>query len=68
MPAPEIVRQLVQRFEEHKDAYRSSDYKEAQLRQEFLNPFFEALGWMSAASTAQPFSITIKNSNRSLRK
>ena len=45
MPAPEIIRQLVQRFEEHKDAYRSSRYNEAQLRQEFLNPFFEALGW-----------------------
>jgi len=45
MPAPEIIHQLVQRFAEHKDAYRSPAYNEAQLRQEFLNPFFEALGW-----------------------
>ena len=45
MPAPDIVHQLVQRFEEHEDAYHSPAYNEAQLRQEFLNPFFEALGW-----------------------
>ena len=45
MPVPDIVRQLVQRFEEHQDAYHSPSYNEAQLRQEFLNPFFEAMGW-----------------------
>jgi hypothetical protein len=45
MPAPEVVRQLVERFEEQKRAYLSPAYNEAQLRQEFLNPFFEALGW-----------------------
>ncbi|NTW12380.1 MAG: restriction endonuclease subunit M, partial [Anaerolineales bacterium] len=45
MPAPEIVRQLVQRFEEHLEAYRSGKYNETQLRREFLDPFFEALGW-----------------------
>ncbi len=45
MAVPEVVRQLVQRFEEHKVAYHSPSYNEAQLRQEFLNPFFEALGW-----------------------
>jgi hypothetical protein len=45
MPAPETIRELVQRFEYNKDTYRSLSYKEAQLRQEFLDPFFEALGW-----------------------
>lgn len=45
MPAPEVVRQLVQRFEEHLEAYRSGKYNETQLRREFLDPFFEALGW-----------------------
>ncbi len=39
------VRLLVQRFEEHKAAYKSGDYNEAQARLEFINPFFEALGW-----------------------
>jgi hypothetical protein len=45
MPAPETIRQLVQRFEEHREAYRLSKYNETQLRREFLDPFFEALGW-----------------------
>jgi hypothetical protein len=45
MPAPEIVRQLVQRFEENLDSYRSGRYNETQLRREFLDPLFEALGW-----------------------
>ena len=45
MPAPDSIRQLVQRFEEHREAYRSGRYDEAQLRREFLDPFFEALCW-----------------------
>jgi len=45
MPAPEIVQQLVKRFEENLDSYRSSKYNETQLRREFLDPLFEALGW-----------------------
>jgi type I restriction-modification system DNA methylase subunit len=45
MPAPETIRQLVQRFDQHRDAYRLGKYNETQLRREFLDPFFEALGW-----------------------
>ena len=45
MPAPNIIHQLVERFEEHREAYRLSKYNEAQLRREFLDPFLEALGW-----------------------
>jgi len=45
MPAPEIIHQLVAKFEENRDAYRSGKYNEAQLRMEFLDKFFEALGW-----------------------
>ena len=45
MPAPEIINQLVQKFTENRDSYRSGKYNEARLRQEFLDPFFEALGW-----------------------
>ena len=45
MPAPEIIHQLVARFEENREAYHSGKYNEAQLRQEFLDKFFEALGW-----------------------
>ncbi len=45
MAAPDSIQQLVKRFEEHRLSYLSGKYNEAQLRQEFLNPFFEALGW-----------------------
>lgn len=36
---------LLSRFQDNRDSYIASGYNEAQLRQEFLNPFFEALGW-----------------------
>ena len=45
MPAPQAIAQLVERFASNLDAYRSGAYKESQLRQEFINPFFKALGW-----------------------
>ena len=45
MPAPEIIHKLVAKFEENREGYRSGKYNEARLRQEFLDPFFEALGW-----------------------
>jgi hypothetical protein len=37
MAAPEIIRQLLQRFEENCLSYRSGNYNEARLRLEFLN-------------------------------
>ena len=40
-----MVTELVEKFEAQKEAYRSPQYNEAQTRQEFLNPLFEALGW-----------------------
>lgn len=42
---PQIVHDLVAKFDEHREAYRSVDYSEAQLRQDFLDLFFGALGW-----------------------
>lgn len=45
MTVPEVINQLISRFEDNLEAYRSGDYNEAQLRSEFLDPFFEALGW-----------------------
>jgi hypothetical protein len=45
MTAPEIIKQLVERFEQYREAYRAGKYNETQLRNEFLNPFLEALGW-----------------------
>jgi type I restriction-modification system DNA methylase subunit len=39
------VRLLVRRFEEQEAAYRASGYNETQVRREFIDPFFCALGW-----------------------
>jgi hypothetical protein len=41
---PDVVRELIDRFSEHEAEYRSS-YSEAQVRQDFLDPLFEALTW-----------------------
>jgi hypothetical protein len=41
---PEVLA-LVERFDQNLESYRSGKYNETQLRQEFLNPLFEALGW-----------------------
>ena len=45
MPVPPVVRELVQRFEDNRAAYRSGAYNETQVRREFIDPLFEALGW-----------------------
>ena len=42
---PQATLDLVARFERQLDAYRSGQYNETQLRREFLDPFFDALGW-----------------------
>jgi len=41
----EQISDLVERFERNVEAYRSPAYNETQLRIEFIDPFFEALGW-----------------------
>jgi len=45
MSVPKEVKRLVERFERNRDAYRSSEYNEAQARLEFIDPLFKALGW-----------------------
>ena len=44
-PPPDAVKRLVDRFDQDRKVFQSGDYKEEQLRLEFLNPFFTALGW-----------------------
>ncbi len=43
-PPPQVLN-LIQRFEQNRDAYHSPQYNETQVRREFLDPFFKALGW-----------------------
>ncbi len=46
MPAPPILRELVEHFERNRESYQAaSSYNETQLRREFLDPLFKALGW-----------------------
>lgn len=45
MPAPVPILSLIERFEFHRQAYILGNYNETQLRREFVDKFFSALGW-----------------------
>lgn len=45
MSIPSQVIELVERFERNLEAYKSGQYNETQVRREFIDPFFMALGW-----------------------
>ena len=45
MAAPQIILELIDRFDRNIEAYESGKYNETQVRREFIDPFFEALGW-----------------------
>ncbi len=40
-----MVGLVVQKAGRRLSAYKNADYKEARVRVEFIDPFFEALGW-----------------------
>ena len=44
-PAPDAVKRLVDRFDQDRKVFLSGDYKEEQLRGDFLDLLFESLGW-----------------------
>ena len=39
------IADLVQGFRKHVKAYKSKETKEADIRQQFIDPFWRALGW-----------------------
>jgi len=43
--APDALLDLVDRFHHNADRYRRPEYNETQVRREFIDPFFELLGW-----------------------
>jgi type I restriction-modification system DNA methylase subunit len=45
LAAPKEIVDLVERFESNLASYKSGHYNETQVRREFLDPFFKALGW-----------------------
>lgn len=42
---PDSILERIETFRRNFDSYISSGYKETELRREFLDPFFESLGW-----------------------
>jgi len=59
--SPDTILKLVENFEQNLDSFKSQGYNEAQVRQQFINPFFEALGWdmQNKAGTALAYSDVI---------
>jgi hypothetical protein len=45
MELPNEINDLIERFDRNRESYLSGQYNETQLRREFLDPFFTALGW-----------------------
>ena len=45
MAAPQNVLKLIETFNRNRDVYTSPAYNETQLRREFIDPYFTALGW-----------------------
>ena len=45
MPVPQEILKLVERFDSQCEAYQSGKYNEAQIRAEFIDPFFKAFDW-----------------------
>jgi predicted type IV restriction endonuclease len=43
--APPRIAELVETFDRNIETYHSQQYNETQLRREFIDPFFEELGW-----------------------
>jgi hypothetical protein len=54
MSAPQAIVELVERFDRYHAAYRSHGYNETQVRREFIDPFFEALGCDIAKRQGNP--------------
>ena len=38
--APAGILELVEKFDEHREAYKRGPYNETQVRREFVDPFF----------------------------
>jgi adenine-specific DNA-methyltransferase len=45
MSVPAKISELVDRFQQNASEYRSTTYNEEQTKSEFIDHFFETLGW-----------------------
>ena len=57
MPAPQRIVELVKTFERGLSTYKSSDYNEANVQKEFIEPFLEELGWDVSNKNGHPFRL-----------
>ena len=59
-PLPAEVQRLVAQFAEHQERYQQGDYNETQLRRDFLDPFFGAMGWDMDQLVYELYGLTDK--------
>jgi hypothetical protein len=58
---PDVILQLAETFRRNPESLKGQRYNETQLRREFIDPFFEALGWdvTNKAGVAQAYKDVI---------
>ena len=45
MSVPDRIKKLIETFDNNLESYKKGNYNETQVRREFIDPFFEELGW-----------------------
>lgn len=45
MSVPDRIKELIETFDNNLESYKKGNYNETQVRREFIDPFFEELGW-----------------------
>jgi predicted type IV restriction endonuclease len=45
LAAPKEIIELIEQFDRNIERYKSGNYNEEDVRSEFIDPFFKALGW-----------------------
>jgi len=45
MSVPDRIKELTETFDNNLESYKKGNYNETQVRREFIDPFFEELGW-----------------------
>ncbi|MCI5220490.1 MAG: restriction endonuclease subunit M, partial [Candidatus Electrothrix sp. LOE2] len=45
MSVPDRIKELIEIFDSNLESYKKGNYNETQVRREFIDPFFEELGW-----------------------
>ncbi len=60
-----LIRQLVEDFKQQESAFLSPSYQESQVRQDFIDKFFTALGWdVTHEKQKNPYEQEVKIENK----